>query len=281
MYAISINLENIVRDAASKDFESITPRISHCLNICVNPSTLVSDKVTDLTGMTNELLEHQPRFSNSTSTLISAFLNHLPQPVCIIAHNGHNYDFPLLKAEMSKIGEENIEAFIVDSLQVLRKVIPTNEFVDHEELEELDNLGVFDEDMTEDTNSKKQKLEVCLGQNENDEFEVAAFATPNKSKTCHPPRIGHSHSRRKTSELLSLERRKNGARVKKKLNFGNPQSYSLPLLHEFLYGAKPRLSHGASEDTDALIRVCAFKADAFVKEISKNYSTFTQTKRMW
>ena len=240
---------------------------------------MIPDKVTDLTGMTNELLENQPKFSGSTITLIRAFLSHLPQPVCIVAHNGHNYDFPLLKAELSKIGkEDDIEAFVVDSLPVLRKIIPSNE---DEDLEALVDLGVFDEDMG-DVDSKKQKLEVCLRQDEIDELKTSdTFETPGKSKPCHPPKIGHSHSRRKTSELLSLERRKNGARVKKRLNFGKPQSYSLPLLHEFVFGTKPKLSHGANVDTNSLIRVCAFNADAFVREVSKNYSPFAKTKRMW
>ena len=109
----------------SDEIDLISPsRITHSLNICVNPATLIPDQVSDMTGLTNELLEHQPKFSSKTVQLIAAFLTNLPQPYCLIAHNGFKYDFPLLKAEILKTGyTENIDYYVLDSLQALKTIL--------------------------------------------------------------------------------------------------------------------------------------------------------------
>ena len=97
----------------------------------------------------------------------------------------------------------------------------------------------------------------------------------------NPPPTGHSLNRRRTSELLSADRRKNGAKIKKKLSFDKPDSFSLPLLHEHIFGIKPRSSHGAEVDVNALIRVCASQADAVVNFSQKNYAILKDVKKMW
>ena len=40
--------------------------------------------------------------TKSTGELINSFLAHLPGPLCLVAHNGDRYDFPLFKAELEK-----------------------------------------------------------------------------------------------------------------------------------------------------------------------------------
>lgn len=47
--------------------------------------------------------------------------------------------------------------------------------------------------------------------------------------------------------------------AKKRLDFDAPQSYSLPRLHEHLFGRAPVIGHGAEADCLALMRVCARK----------------------
>ena len=97
----------------------------------------------------------------------------------------------------------------------------------------------------------------------------------------NPPPTCHSFNRRRTSELLSSERRQSGAKVKKKLNFDKPTSFSLPKLHDHIFGVKPKNSHGAEADVHALIRVCASQAELFVEFAQKNYDFFKNVKKMW
>ena len=132
---------------------------------------------------------------------------------------------------------------------------------------------------TPETEVKKPRLR--------DIDELNLYKTPEKSSNVHdfnlnPPPTGHSLNRRQTSELLSSDRRKNGEKVKKKLTFiEKPKSFSLPKLHEHIFGVKPKKSHGAEVDVEALIRVCASKADMFVKYSQKNYSLLKNVKKMW
>jgi hypothetical protein len=103
----------------------------------------------------------------------------------------------------------------------------------------------------------------------------------NNNLVQNPPPTCHSFNRRRTSELLSSERRQSGANVKKKLNFDKPTSFSLPLLHDHIFGVKPRNSHGAEADVHALIRVCASQSELFVEFAQKNYDLFKDVKKMW
>jgi hypothetical protein len=51
-------------------------------------------------------------------------LSCLPSPVCLVAHNGNAYDFPLLKAELEKLGTEiNPGTLCADSLLGLRELL--------------------------------------------------------------------------------------------------------------------------------------------------------------
>ena len=47
-------------------------------------------------------LTEQSSFDKTTRVLINNFLGKLPTPICLVEHNGKQYDFPLLKTEMEK-----------------------------------------------------------------------------------------------------------------------------------------------------------------------------------
>lgn len=259
--------------------ENISPRVLSSLTLAFNPCTFITDVVADLTGLNNDLLEHQPKFSTDTASLIQAFLSHLPQPLCLVAHNGLRYDFPLLKAEMvfsKALGNFKETLCIIDSLAAMRKI-----FDDHTThvLTELLSYEDFEEDM--DTSQALDVRKPCLG----DEDELNLYKTPVMSPESEtskkPPRVAHSENRRMASQLLGPERRKSGAKAKKRLNFDKPSSFSLPKLHEHIFGAKPKSSHGAEEDVMTLIRVCASRSEAFVRFTETNFTTFQDVNRMW
>ena len=72
-------------------------------------------------GLYNDTLERQRDFSPATVSLINGFLSHLEEPVCLIAHYGNGYDFPLLKAELNRINQSLVEdIYCADSLEVFR-----------------------------------------------------------------------------------------------------------------------------------------------------------------
>ncbi|CAH2097956.1 unnamed protein product [Euphydryas editha] len=81
-----------------------TPRVQHKLTLCFNPGRMVAPSCTDVTGLCNFLLEYEPKFDMQTFTMLNTFLNVLEKPVCLVAYNGHRFDFPILKNHLKKLG---------------------------------------------------------------------------------------------------------------------------------------------------------------------------------
>lgn len=49
------------------------------------------------------MLEHESSFNQDAANILTNFLKHLRQPVCLVAHNGYSFDFPVLKHAFSKL----------------------------------------------------------------------------------------------------------------------------------------------------------------------------------
>lgn len=49
------------------------------------------------------MLEHLNKFDENTVELINCFINQLSKPVCLVAHNGNQFDFPLLQKQLQKL----------------------------------------------------------------------------------------------------------------------------------------------------------------------------------
>ena len=92
------------RQMNSDKIEKLLPRVINKLTLCVYPMATIVPQVSSITGLDNYNLSDQARFDKNTADMLNSFLNRLPSPVCLIAHNGDLYDFPLLKAEMENIG---------------------------------------------------------------------------------------------------------------------------------------------------------------------------------
>ena len=134
------------------DVDSIPARIINRLNLCFNPCTFIPDQVSDLTGLTNELLQDQAKFSANTGVIIKAFLQHLPQPLCLVAHNGTNFDFPLLQAELNKanfdMSSDTIS--VIDSLTAMRHIFDSDHQKSHDNMvKELMLYENFDHELME------------------------------------------------------------------------------------------------------------------------------------
>ena len=53
--------------------------------------------------------------------ILTLFIKQLVPPICLVAHNGNGFDFPLLKAELNRLGRDlPSEILCVDSLEVLQ-----------------------------------------------------------------------------------------------------------------------------------------------------------------
>ena len=117
------NVEN--RTIESKIFQvrKRLPRIINKLTLCVYPMATIVPLVSDITGLDNYNLTGQSKFDMKTVNLINSFLLLLPPPVCLVAHNGNDYDFPLLKAEVDKTGKSlSSDILCADSYKGIKEI---------------------------------------------------------------------------------------------------------------------------------------------------------------
>ena len=109
--------------------DSILPRVMNKLSVCVYPMSVIRPEVTDITGLDNYNLSGQSTFDKSTGELINNFLAHLPGPLCLFAHNGDRYDFPLLKAELDKAKTTLLTTTLcVDSYVGIQEIFKRGDF---------------------------------------------------------------------------------------------------------------------------------------------------------
>lgn len=79
------------------------PRVLHKMSLCFNPIKMISPEATKITALDNFLLEDVNSLNSNAGTALLSFLNHLQQPVCLVAHNGDFFDFPLLQKEFKRL----------------------------------------------------------------------------------------------------------------------------------------------------------------------------------
>lgn len=98
-----ISLVAVKRDHVLDTRPGAAPRVQHKLTLCLNPRKMIHPDSTKVTGLCNDLLEHEPDFNTNVFNMINTFLNVLSKPVCLIAQNGNGFDFPILKNHVEKL----------------------------------------------------------------------------------------------------------------------------------------------------------------------------------
>lgn len=55
--------------------------------------------------------------------MIKHFLNHNAKPICLVAHNGDNFDFPILRSELINVGNQlDNDIVCVDALKSFKYI---------------------------------------------------------------------------------------------------------------------------------------------------------------
>lgn len=49
------------------------------------------------------MLENENKFDENFVKLLNHYLLHLPQPVCLVAHNGDRFDFPIIQKQLKTL----------------------------------------------------------------------------------------------------------------------------------------------------------------------------------
>ncbi|CAN7937286.1 unnamed protein product [Ixodes hexagonus] len=100
-------------------------RVLNKLTLCIRPETYIHPVASEKSGMTNALLGNQCLFRDVVPSLRS-FLATLPGPVCLLAHNGDYFDFPILRDELKHAGEGYLglpDLLCCDTIKALRQIV--------------------------------------------------------------------------------------------------------------------------------------------------------------
>ncbi|KAF4519691.1 hypothetical protein B566_EDAN003941 [Ephemera danica] len=79
------------------------PRAINKITLCLNPNKMIDPGASKVSRLNNDLLEYYGKFDEIVFRIIENFLLHLPKPICLIAHNGDKFDYPILTKELENI----------------------------------------------------------------------------------------------------------------------------------------------------------------------------------
>lgn len=284
------------------------PRITHKLSICLNPLKRISLKAEEITGMTNELLQDERKFDENTMTLLNSFFERLQQPICLVAHNGDKFDFPILKSHINKISRSlPLSLVCCDSLHVFRKIekiqdpksrilvngfiMQSSEVIKDEEVktinsEILEIEQYFKDGYTssdnDDDSEEINKLEnefINFANEDIKAFQIENEKSPDKkieSKNANAPSKSDSNNIRKRPhstarrELFPLS-------IDKKWPKGK---FTLREIYFKYFNEYPPVSHDAEADVIALLKCACACNKQFIELVKLNCVNFSDVKNL-
>uniref|UniRef100_A0A8C3SHY6 exodeoxyribonuclease III n=1 Tax=Chelydra serpentina TaxID=8475 RepID=A0A8C3SHY6_CHESE len=101
------------------------PRVLDRLTLCIDPQQPFTPAAARLTGLSQQgLAENGKRgLDQAVAQTLGGFLARQAPPLCLVAHNGFRYDFPLLRTELARVGAELPPATgCLDTLQAMREL---------------------------------------------------------------------------------------------------------------------------------------------------------------
>ncbi|EDW03162.1 three-prime repair exonuclease 1 [Drosophila grimshawi] len=99
------------------------PRVMHKLNLLFQPSMMVHPDAERVTGLNNYILERESKLDENAAHIVLKFLEHLPPPVCLVAHNGWEFDFPIVRNVFEKLKLNSPPSILcVDSLRAFMEI---------------------------------------------------------------------------------------------------------------------------------------------------------------
>uniref|UniRef100_A0A2A4K8M0 Exonuclease domain-containing protein n=1 Tax=Heliothis virescens TaxID=7102 RepID=A0A2A4K8M0_HELVI len=265
------------------------PRVLDKLTMCFNPGRMIHPESTKTSGLCNDLLEHQTYFNIHVFNIINGFLQCHEKPVCLVAQNGHSFDFPILKNHFDKLGvslsddilcADTLHAFydICKGKQPVNNVSNTNVTVVNNISHDLKSgasssvnkkikqtsVKSEDESITISTECISNGNEIQLEKSIIDSFledevdELSAQAKMQQQNEETP------HQKPKTAEQSNRY-----TRCKRKLYWGNDEKPTVPFKLQNVYErnlGRPAIeAHRAENDCIMTMEIAVAKAKQFVE----------------
>ena len=268
--------------------ESMLPRVMNKLTICVYPMASIRPEVSEITGLDNYNLSGQSTFDRNTGELINNFLVRLPAPLCLIAHNGDLYDFPLLMAELEKAEISLLsETLCADSYVGIKDIFKRREESIQSMIDKKSQVTDLDKQCKDLESENSNTLKKGLSFSKVGSKRCKYVSLPNVSKSLKFTKrqikfasTTNSRLNDHTAQLQNTGIFKSKKRMDS-TNIGSPSSYSLINLHKHLLGCYPTKSHGAEADCLALLKTTAMLGREWLKWVEESCQLFSNCKQMW
>ncbi|XP_023305487.2 uncharacterized protein LOC111687289 [Lucilia cuprina] len=126
----TVNAKEVLKDLTPEDgvkgFELQPPELPRVLNkltLMINPMRMINPIAERTTGLSNDMLEHESPFDLRTAECFNLFLERLEKPICMVAHNGWTFDYPVIRYVYDKINKSlPASIFCVDSFKAFREL---------------------------------------------------------------------------------------------------------------------------------------------------------------
>lgn len=256
---IAIQTEHLLTTVSNR-----LPRAINKLTLCFNPRKTIHPTASQLTGLFNETLENAAAFNEKTIELLENFIQHIPQPVCLVAHNGYKFDFPILRNHLKEkqFLDTFRNLFTLDTLQLFKHHHKLEvEKIQLKKEEELKNLPIdlLDDDWDDVISAKLDQLDSDA------EFIKRSLMVKEVNETT-PTKKDKLHDVHGDDDLYAQPTQKEIHRgAKKKLNFGKKMpSFKLGDVFERMTGESIMQSHEAECDVIMMAKCAIAMGEEFV-----------------
>ncbi|BET00477.1 three prime repair exonuclease [Nesidiocoris tenuis] len=291
------------------------PRVQNKLTVCFHPRRHIDTGAERVTGLNNEMLEEQGSFDERFCDILTNFINRAPPPVCLLAHNGNRFDFPLLQAHTKILHKPLPEGLLCADtllafreLKVVEKDLPWKipEKVTHpytpptpdpndvifaprgsttsanEDLwpkmtrEEEASLSSSDIiKIIEEIEKSNAATRRELGEKTLNQFYGG---TPKRSLPVPLPPVAKRHS------VPGPETMTPNVAARRQLVFapkGDRPKYNLDAVYRHLFNQPVPRAHSAEGDTEALMKIIAVLGSPFHEWVEKNCRRLSSILKMW
>ncbi|VEN45237.1 unnamed protein product [Callosobruchus maculatus] len=246
----------------------VHPRVQNKLSLCFNPWKLISAEAEKMTGLSNFKLEEQQKFSEATVKMINTFIEHNIPPVCLVAHNGNRFDFPILRKEINNANVPLVEdVYCIDSLTMFRDISKetSESFGSEKNVSCCNSASEIPLDLTDGYDS----LLVSISEEMENSIAPKVVQAQKLNETTPEKQIIRDGSPVKKLKVVT---------ARKQLNFG--ESFKLSDVYTRLTNKQPENQHHAEADVQMLIECAAILGDKFVDWANRNARKFSDVPAM-
>ncbi|XP_053329580.1 three prime repair exonuclease 2 [Spea bombifrons] len=122
---VAAHISSLQNPVTNEFGEMQLPRVLDKLCLCVDPEKTINRYASEISGLNNKNLgeNEKQNFNSGLIVLIKEFLDRQAKPVCLVAHNGFKFDFPLLKTELKEQGNDFSSSLLcLDTLHVFQEL---------------------------------------------------------------------------------------------------------------------------------------------------------------